>query len=789
MKKCSLYLFFVLLSISFLSSSCGSKNIKKDNVLSQTLVQIDSLSHDLVLYDAKINQRGRTVDIELAAIANHKNAISAREDWHVIDDKGNPFSIKEISDLSSIHKDGIHIAFLVDVSSSMASKLTGIRSILERVIMSPDTSARTYFFELSTFDKFANQNVVVSRDNPRPILEKLLQAKTGADESDLMQAITQKTSELSKIKGRKALFVLTDQETNMNKNSANLTYTADNLNAALDKIQDRDFHIFPLALTATTDKSVLQTLSARTICKSDYPVDINPLAMESDLETKLRDVCKGLPHTYQLALDIPSNVIFAGQPNTYDVQWAASNLQRPITLTYGSPNDPFMFVKGFSYWAVVFILGAILLFALFSALSLLVPHLRQTEFKKKYVVPYKKQGWATEYDTITGEPIRDGDLVVKKCKQTILLNVWEGLGQCPNFPDCMTNPHFNCSGSGAPEIATDNFFSQKGDLKKLNWLFFGAVGGFIAWIIYALYKITTPDWYTNIICRFFDSKNPQLFKDTNEVYLFSSETIIGIALGIGLSGALAYVEDKGAARKQSWSHVFTTLLAGTLVAAFSFLVGAIIQHTLFAGSSVNYVSSLVAWLLFGALFGLIFSWGSEVPVKRGVLGTVLGAFLAYILYWVIIKLLTLIDINSSTTISYSLGIIKLIGFMLLGSIIGYTLVTVVARLEDFEMEVIAPTSFSGRVVPISKWLKSGMEISIGTSSKCQVFVKWTDEAVLDEHALLSYQDQRVYIYPLDEVMVNNVLIPTKQKFALKDRDVIQLGRSSISMYLYKEMRK
>ncbi|MEY4905179.1 MAG: hypothetical protein RLZZ292_2994 [Bacteroidota bacterium] len=788
MKNRSFYLFLALISLAILSS-CGSKSNKKSNELSPTLGKIDTFANDLVLYDAKINQRGRTVDIDLAAIANHKNALTDRDNWRVVDDKGNLFSIKEISDMSSVNKDGIHISFLIDISSSMASRLEGIRNILERVVMSPDTSQRTYYFDIATFDTFASKNAVISRDKPRPILDKLLQAKTGVDESDLMQAMTQKVGELAKVKGRKALFILTDQENNMNKSSANLTYTADNLKAALDKIQDRDFHVFPLALTATTDKSVLQTLSSRTVCKSDYPVDIDPLAMEKELETKLRDVCKVLPHTYQLALDIPANVIFAGQPNTYDVQWTTNNLQRPITLTYGSPNDPFMFVKGISYWAVVFILGAILLFALFSALSLLVPHLRQKEFKKKYVAPYKKEGWATEYDAITGEPLRDGDLVVKKCKQTILLNIWEGLGQCPNYPDCMTNPHFNCSGAGAPEMATDNFFSQKGDLKKLNWLFFGAIGGFIAWIIYALYKMTNPDWYNNLVCRFFDSSNPHLFKDTNEVYLFSSETIIGIALGVGLSGALAYVEDKGAARKQSWTHVLTTLLAGTLVAAFSFLIGAVIQHTFFVGSSINYVSSLISWLLFGTLFGFVFSWGSEVPVKRGVLGTVLGAFLAFILYWIIIKLLTLVDINSSTTISYSLGIIKLIGFMLLGAIIGYTLVTVVSRLEDFEMEVIAPTSFSGRIVPISKWLKSGMEISIGTSSKCQVFVKWSDEAVLDEHALLSYQDQRVYIYPLDEVMINNILIPLKQKFALKDGDVIQLGRSSISMYRYKEMRK
>ncbi len=90
--------------------------------------------------------------------------------------------------------------------------------------------------------------------------------------------------------------------------------------------------------------------------------------------------------------------------------------------------------------------------------------------------------------------------------------------------------------------------------------------------------------------------------------------------------------------------------------------------------------------------------------------------------------------------------------------------------------------------PISKWLKKGMEIYIGRSSKCYVFVKWEDEYVDDRHAKLVYQGGAVHIIPLFETMVNGVIVPENQKTVLQGDDIIQLGRYSISRMQYKEKR-
>jgi predicted component of type VI protein secretion system len=90
------------------------------------------------------------------------------------------------------------------------------------------------------------------------------------------------------------------------------------------------------------------------------------------------------------------------------------------------------------------------------------------------------------------------------------------------------------------------------------------------------------------------------------------------------------------------------------------------------------------------------------------------------------------------------------------------------------------------VKPISKWLKNGMEVFIGRSAKCYVFIKWNDEHVEDKHAMLVLENGRVHIIALYETLLNGVIIPENQKVELNNDDIIQLGRYSNSKMQYKE---
>ena len=185
---------------------------------------------------------------------------------------------------------------------------------------------------------------------------------------------------------------------------------------------------------------------------------------------------------------------------------------------------------------------------------------------------------------------------------------------------------------------------------------------------------------------------------------------------------------------------------------------------------------MIIWSLFGVGFGSILSINSSIELKRGVLGGVIASIISFFIYTAIIYLVP------------DDGLAKLLSFIILGAVLGALVVTVIANLEDFELVYLSPSEYTGMVKPISKWLKKGMEIYIGSMSKCYVFIKWEDKHVGERHAKLVYSQANVFIIPLHETMVNGVIVPENQKTQLMNNDIIQLGRGSISKMQYKEKR-
>ena len=93
--------------------------------------------------------------------------------------------------------------------------------------------------------------------------------------------------------------------------------------------------------------------------------------------------------------------------------------------------------------------------------------------------------------SLHGTLVKEGiahELVVVKCpRQLTTLATWEYVkNQCPNYPRCL-DFQTPCDGAGAP-TDRDKFFSGKGMFRRLNWVWFGMVGGFIGWSLFALFK-------------------------------------------------------------------------------------------------------------------------------------------------------------------------------------------------------------------------------------------------------------------------------------------------------------
>ncbi len=131
---------------------------------------------------------------------------------------------------------------------------------------------------------------------------------------------------------------------------------------------------------------------------------------------------------------------------------------------------------------------------------------------------------------------------------------------------------------------------------------------------------------------------------------------------------------------------------------------------------------------------------------------------------------------------------KLISLITLGGIFGLILVTVITSLEDFELEYISPEAFR-QTNPISKWLKKNIDVFIGTEQGSYVYIKWTDDQVKPRHARMHFEKGVVFLEAYAETLLNGRPMALKKSTPLKDGDILQLGRDSVSRMRFRERRK
>ncbi|MCB0644912.1 MAG: FHA domain-containing protein, partial [Phaeodactylibacter sp.] len=307
----------------------------------------------------------------------------------------------------------------------------------------------------------------------------------------------------------------------------------------------------------------------------------------------------------------------------------------------------------------------------------------------------------------------------------------------------------------------------------------GMLGGFIAWVLFAFFKFLDFQWYQDLLANIYNTRATAVIASASDqvqqlAKTLADETLLGVAFGTGISLTLSWMEERTQPRQLSWGRILLRTFMGLVISLIVFTIGFNLQYV---GLLPNvFLSGLVTWLLFGIGIGFVLSFNSSIGFSRALLGGVIASVVGFCIYMLI------------SSISLNFGLAKLISFIVLGGILGAILNTVVSSLEDFELEYISPVEFRG-TNRISKWLRAGLEIFIGRQPGSTVYVKWEDEHVAPQHAKLSYVSGVVYIEALEETLIHNKMLPIGKKIALRDGDMIQLGRFSNTRMKYVERRK
>lgn len=432
----------------------------------------------------------------------------------------------------------------------------------------------------------------------------------------------------------------------------------------------------------------------------------------------------------------------------------------------GSASNPVNL--GYMDWQLLALVGALLVSLILAILSQLIPEIRGRRFFQKYVKQYKdvdKKRYG-RVDPYTSLQIKDEELVVVKCRQIQTLGTWQkNDNKCINYAKCLrkqANIKTPCK-EGEGLTPSEVFFSQQGVYRILNWIWFGAFGGLMAWVAVAfLFSLSLPGLY-----RFFSH-----FSQDGNGYVLMQDTLTGFFLGLFLSFMLSLAEERGQSRMLSWTRILLRAIGGGLIAALIFWGAHLTLDKVF-GPDASFVIGLLTWTVFGVALGGALSIQSSISTIRGLIGGGISGAIAFVIYYFPLFL------NQSELGRNTFEWTKMLAFIMLGSLLALTLISVVRRYEGFELEYLSPKEFR-RVNPISKWLKIGMQIYIGTDKGCYVYIHWDDPAVQPEHADLTYKDGKVLITPLHPVLLNGRELPLHQETELKNNDEIQLGIDSVT---------
>ena len=458
-------------------------------------------------------------------------------------------------------------------------------------------------------------------------------------------------------------------------------------------------------------------------------------------------------HTVEIKTADP---VFTGRRRQYSL--VETDLAEADTsyafLTLGSFNDPVRLgeVREALSWFAPTLFGLLGIGGLLALFYFVVPQIRRYRFRSSHVVPYVSQPGRHVVDPMTREPIRNGEPVVNVCAMVVPLQTWKDCGdQCPHYPGC-TNNNLQCSGAGRGQSL--NFFALHGINRRLNWIWFGALGGFLGWTLYALLGGAGDTLISRIASNLEGYRNAETLL---------REAVIGACFGIGMTLMLAVMEERSQSRRISVRRILLRTLLGGVAATLAFGGGFLILESGLLDRPVW--AAAISWMVFGVSLGLVLTVRSTIDRRRGVLGGLFSGIIGFLVYWLSQELLggDLIP--------------KVVSLLITGALLGLVLDTVVKLAENYEIEYVSPANYH-RKVPLSKWLKNSWDIIVGTQPGSQVYIKWPDENVLPEHARIKLEGGRVFLYPQGETLVNGQIIHGQKRIQLQSGDMLQLGRRS-----------
>lgn len=464
-----------------------------------------------------------------------------------------------------------------------------------------------------------------------------------------------------------------------------------------------------------------------------------------------------------------------------EINAPASNIDKAVgSVPYalGSTVHPQVVGKE-SFWGNLLkglITGIVFLLVIMIIIQLIIPSIKNKIFNAKYIIKYKPgENEIRKECPYCGDPLNKGELVVVKCKHIVHKACWGDYDHvCPEYGQ-------NCDEGKQDYFDISDPFSRKNKIYYLKWVLYGLISGFLTWTLYLILKDT--GLVKSIASGTVHMIRPNI-TDQSIIELFtlkiSSLLLIGILMGFFLTSFFAYIEDFRRKSLPILSRILLRGVIGSLAGFISFYLGSIILILLNQPYS-TFLFDWIPWVIFGACLGLVLSIKTTIVWKYGVLGGLISIIFSFIVLFFIVG-----DFGYSAL---------LIGFMVYGAGLGFSIATVRSSAEQYFLKIIEGKKHE-ETIPVHKWMSfqgGHNEVYIGAGFSCEIQMNWEKDnpEIAERHAKLFLNTNRnipvIVSLEKDKLTTYDTRIEMEpgKEYELFSGNTIKIG-NTVFQYLEKE---
>ncbi len=466
---------------------------------------------------------------------------------------------------------------------------------------------------------------------------------------------------------------------------------------------------------------------------------------------------------------------------TIEINAPASNMPKAVgSVPYalGTTVHPQIVGKEF-FWGNILkglITGIVFLLVIMIIIQLIIPSIKNKIFNAKYVIKYKPGEHEIRKECpYCGDPLNKGEQVVVKCKHIVHKACWGDYDHvCPEYGQ-------NCDDGKQDYFDISDPFSRKNKIYYLKWVLYGLISGFLTWIFYLVLK--DMGLVKNIAAGTVHMIRPNI-TDQSIIELFtlkiSSLLLIGILMGFFLTSFFAYIEEFRRKTLAIFGGILLRGFIGSLAGFISFYLGSIILILLNQPYSA-FLFDWIPWVIFGASLGLVLSIKTTIVWKYGVLGGLISIIFSFIVLFFIVG-----DFGYSAL---------LIGFMVYGAGLGFSIATVRSSAEQYFLKIIEGKKHE-ETIPVHKWMSfqgGHNEVYIGSGFSCEIQMNWEKDnpEIADRHAKLFLNTNRnipvIVSLEKDRITTYDTRIEMEpgKEYELFSGNTIKIG-NTVFQYLEKE---